>query len=208
MRFVSVLALSLAGCASAATMDPLRAQVEPVASEPAAPVERPVDSVTDAVSADSLALQLESIRDLSTQINRGLRDFDQAESDMTKLGLLTDSVMKGRLLAYTEKGELRKVIATHYGVSGYSILEIYYRDEMPVMIGVTDVHRGDGTGTVTSRVEEVFYFARDGALIRKVPTLTVRDIEGPKPAERARGFQVMADRYSIALLAHRSTSGN
>ena len=190
-------------------MDPVLAQTAPVVSEPAVSVDRAADTLsTSSTSVDSLVLQLEGIRDLSAEINRGLRDFDQAESDMTTLGLLADSVMKGRLLAYTDKGALRKVIATRYGTSGYSILEIYYRDEMPFMIGVTDVSRVDGTGTVTSRVEEVFYFARNGALIRKVPTLTVRDIQGLKPAERAREFQVMADRYSIALLGRRSMGGN
>ena len=187
-------------------MDPVLAQAVPVVSEPAVSVDRAADTLsTSSTSVDSLVLQLEGIRDLSAEINRGLRDFDQAESDMTTLGLLADSVMKGRLLAYTEKGALRKVIATRYGTSGYSILEIYYRDEMPFMIGVTDVSRADGA--VTSRVEEVFYFARNGALIRKVPTLTVRDIQGLKPAERAREFQVMADRYSIALLGQRSMGG-
>ena len=186
-------------------MDPVLAQTAPVVSEPAVSVERVADTLSP---VDSLVLQLESIRDLSAQINRGLRDFDQAESDMTTLGLLADSVMKGRLLAYTDKGALRKVIATRYGTSGYSILEIYYRDDMPFMIGVTDVSRADSTGPVTSRVEEVFYFARNGSLIRKVPTLTVRDIQGLKPAERAREFQVMADRYSIALLGQRSMGGN
>jgi hypothetical protein len=187
--FAFVFSVVLVGCA---TVAPLSAAHGAQSDE--APV---VMSVADSIRlrADSLQSKLEIVQGRYDVIRRSLRDYEQIERDMQALGLLDDRAERGRLQAYFDGPEVRKVIATRFDERGYSIHEVAYWGGAPFVMIFTRVSRAEQEGAPARRSEDYFYLSPEGELLRWFGAGTFA-----QGADRSRRMQRLASEYLAALV--------
>ncbi|HEX5829440.1 MAG TPA: hypothetical protein VFY16_00575 [Gemmatimonadaceae bacterium] len=189
VSFAFVFSAALMGCVTAAPLSAANG-----AQQDEAPV---VTSVVDSarLRADSLQGKLEIVQGQYDVIRRSLRDYEQIERDMQALGLLDDGAERGRLQAYFDGPELRKVIATRFDERGYSIHEVAYWGGTPFVMIFTRVSRAEREGAPARRSEDYFFLSPEGELLRWFGAGTRE-----QGADRARRMQRLASEYSAALV--------